>query len=99
MTKVRRYRKRPVEVDAILYQGTLTTQVEAFLNAGGATWQFRERPPTAMLEGGLFIVTPEGEMRVRPGDYIVRGTRGEFYPVKPEPFFDTFEPVAVTGEA
>lgn len=29
---------------------------------------------------GLFIPTPEGPMRARFGDWIIRGTVGEFYP-------------------
>lgn len=41
----------------------------------------------------LKIPTLEGTMTAQPGDWIIRGTRGEFYPVKPEPFADTFEKV------
>lgn len=34
----------------------------------------------------MAIKTLEGTMLARPGDYIVKGTAGEFYPVKPDIF-------------
>lgn len=34
----------------------------------------------------IVIATLEGNMRASVGDYIIRGTAGEFYPVKPEIF-------------
>ena len=34
----------------------------------------------------LSINTLEGIMRANVGDYIIRGTRGEFYPCKPDVF-------------
>ena len=37
------------------------------------------------------ILTPDGSMEVRPGDYIVTGIKGEKYPVKPEIFETTYE--------
>ncbi|MDJ0490611.1 hypothetical protein QNA24_29970 [Rhodococcus qingshengii] len=39
----------------------------------------------------IAIDTLEGTMFAQPGDWVVEGTRGEFYPVKPGPFADTFE--------
>jgi len=39
----------------------------------------------------LIIDTLEGEMEVRNGDWIIRGTKGEFYPCKPDIFEQIFE--------
>lgn len=39
------------------------------------------------------IYTLEGEMRVRPGDYIVTGTRGEQWPVYKDIFEKTYKEV------
>jgi hypothetical protein len=33
-------------------------------------------------------------MRASPGDWIIRGVKGEFYPCKPDIFEATYEPVA-----
>lgn len=38
----------------------------------------------------LIVHTLEGDMKVRPGDYIVKGVDGEFYPVKKEIFEKTY---------
>lgn len=34
----------------------------------------------------LVIKTLEGDMTASPGDYIIQGLRGEFYPCKPDVF-------------
>ena len=43
--------------------------------------------------GALMIATLEGVMSASPGDYIIRGVKGEFYPCKPDIFHATYEPV------
>lgn len=45
------------------------------------------------LDGHLLIVTLEGNMRADPGDWIIKGLRGELYPCKPDIFAATYEPV------
>lgn len=37
--------------------------------------------------------TLEGVHIVCPGDYIIRGIQGEYYPCKPDIFEETYEPV------
>lgn len=37
------------------------------------------------------IETLEGQMLARPGDWIIRGVKGEFYPCKPDIFAITYE--------
>lgn len=40
----------------------------------------------------LYIGTLEGEMCAAPGDWIIRGVKGEIYPCKPDIFAATYEP-------
>ncbi|MEV2312373.1 hypothetical protein ABNE62_22875 [Paenibacillus larvae] len=40
--------------------------------------------------------TLEGHHIVCPGDYIIRGVKGEYYPCKPDIFAETYEPVEST---
>lgn len=50
----------------------------------------------AVISGGgssLSIPTLEGNMTASKGDWIVRGVNGEFWPVKPDIFALTYEPV------
>lgn len=39
------------------------------------------------------IETLEGDMIVRPGDWVIKGVKGEFYPCKPDIFDATYEAV------
>ena len=41
----------------------------------------------------ILIPTLEGDMEARPGDWIIKGVAGEFYPCKPDIFEQTYEPV------
>jgi len=42
----------------------------------------------------LWIGTLEGPHRADPGDWIIRGVKGELYPCKPDIFDATYEPAA-----
>ena len=41
----------------------------------------------------ILIPTLEGNMRALPGDYIIKGVQGEFYPCKPDIFEATYDAV------
>ena len=41
----------------------------------------------------LAIHTLEGDMLANPGDWIIRGVQGEFYPCKPDIFDATYQNV------
>lgn len=40
-----------------------------------------------------YITTLEGDMTISEGDWIIKGTKGEFYPCKPDIFEQVYEPV------
>jgi hypothetical protein len=49
-------------------------------------------PGTVTRDGEcLVIATLEGMMRAEPGDWIIRGIKGELYPCKPDIFAATYE--------
>lgn len=39
----------------------------------------------------MYIRTLEGTMAASPGDYIIKGVKGEFYPCKKDIFAQTYE--------
>jgi len=41
---------------------------------------------------GIVVKTLEGRMRANPGDWVVRGTKGELYPIKDHIFVEMYEP-------
>ena len=78
-------RKKPVEVEAIKWDGTNITELRNnFPN-------FNEHSGLVGKAPDLFIYTLEGAMRASVGDYIIRGVDGEFYPCKPDIFEKTYE--------
>jgi hypothetical protein len=86
-----RFRKRPVEIEARQLLGSDDGQPAREIAAWCGGWlgsTFRE--PKAML----VIPTLEGDMVARPGDWVVRGVKGEFYPVRADIFAETYVPAA-----
>lgn len=45
-------------------------------------------------DGGLMIRTLEGDHHVSPGDWVIQGVKGEFYPCKPDIFEVTYDRVS-----
>ena len=80
-----RFRKKPVVVEAIQWDGDLST-VEKLME--GSTCESVEQD---LCDPALVIVTLEGKMRAEVGDWIIRGVKGELYPCKPDIFAQTYE--------
>ena len=79
---VRRYVKRPVQVEAMQFDGGNLDELRAF---AGPTVQIYNEKLTNVAPM-ISIHTLEGVMNVTPGDWIIRGVKGEFYPCKPDIF-------------
>ena len=85
------YRKKPVVIEAVQFTGTGDSCAEILTFLGGSN-SGNQRWNSTTNTGGV-ILTLEGEMTFGPGDWIIRGVRGEFYPCKPDIFEATYEPV------
>ena len=92
MTK---YRKKPVIIEAIQWNGLNPTEIMEFVGQDliAETYDARYQAWTAPLAVSLKIKTLEGDMNVSIGDYIIKGVQGEFYPCKPDIFEQTYEKV------
>ncbi len=82
------YRKKPVEIQAFIWTGSeLTSDNTRWIRTAtkdGIVWWEDEF---------LFIKTLEGVMVASPGDFIIKGVKGEIYPCKPDIFELTYEEV------
>lgn len=93
----RRFRKKPVVIEAHCF--AQWEPLMSWLVALGLEDEDGDgsdgSPGMWMAEDdkALIIDTLEGEMRAEPGDWIIRGVKGEFYPVKPDIFEATYEGV------
>ncbi len=82
-----RFRKRPVVIEAM--QLPAPGQDASAFNAWAAAVGFPGQARNGVA--GLTIVTLEGDMKAEPGDWVIRGVHGEFYPCKSDIFAKTYE--------
>lgn len=89
---VQRYRKKPVVIEAMHWDGAVNTAtlIIDWMLANGGTARYHDGP------SALSIDTLEGTMTAVPGDYVIKGIKGEFYPCKEEIFEATYEPAGDT---
>jgi hypothetical protein len=100
-----RYRKKPVVIEA--------RSVPVYAEAGDISAYLDKCTSLAEWCGGIshmmhspgdeghdhiLISTLEGDMEARPGDWIICGVKGEFYPCKSDIFEATYEPSRVEPE-
>ena len=79
-----KFRKKPVVIEAIQHR---TGQQYADFIPEVLSGQVRYRE-----DGTMLINTLEGALIAQPGDWIIRGVKGELYPCKPDIFAATYEP-------
>jgi hypothetical protein len=91
-----RWRKKPVEIEAVQWLGSPQHALDLveWIESYGHKARYDEAP--GAQTGTLSILTLEGEMVVSPNDYVIKGTRDEFYPRKPDIFKDSYEPLTGT---
>ena len=91
------YRKKPVVIEARLYCDCTPEAITEWSGARFLEVSTAEidpdNPNEHLTERVLAIRTLEGDMIVTPGDYVIRGVKGEFYPCKPDIFEATYERV------
>lgn len=87
--------KKPVIVEAMRFKVGRT-----FCNGDEiARWCGGRFNYDTTIDGGPYsrysisIPTLEGVMTARPGDLVIRGVAGEFYPCKPDIFEETYKAV------
>ena len=86
------YRKKPVVIEAQRF-----TDVHSYLAI--VQWMKSCGDTSALADEVRYstpimtIQTLEGTMAANPGDWIIRGVNGEFYPCKPDIFEATYEAV------
>lgn len=82
-----KFRKKPVEIEAVQYVDGGQSEIEAWMIGHGARDQF------GVSHNNVTIHTLEGVMTAQPGDWVIRGVKGEFYPCKPDIFVATYDQV------
>ena len=98
------FTKKPVTIQAIQWTGDNLREVITFTDGppdtrshhAGMAWDaYRD----LVARDGLKIYTLEGKMLASPGDWIIRGVKGELYPCKPDIFQETYAAASPTPPA
>lgn len=88
-----KYRQKPIEIEAWRWDGEE-------LDDSVPDWIFQE-----MMKGKLFITMgwkgqtyitiskKQGQLRLYPGDYIIKGCMGGIYSCKPDTFLQSHEAI------
>jgi len=82
-----KYRKKPVIIEAIQWTKETMPEVMKF------TKELGEKRLINIDDTMLVIRTLEGDIVAKPGDYIIKGIKGEFYPCRADIFKLTYEEV------
>ncbi|MBK6942506.1 MAG: hypothetical protein IPH13_20210 [Planctomycetes bacterium] len=85
-----KYRKKPVVIEAVQVTPEMIRDFGPFPN-----WSLPHlsAEKTEKINGSeaVFVRTLEGDMRVSPNDWLIRGVKGDVYPCKPDIFAATYE--------
>jgi hypothetical protein len=82
-----RYRKKPVVIEAVQYDGNFRClDIFSINDVGKFIIGYED-------DGSPYLIIPtlEGGHKCSKGDYVIRGIKGEYYPCKPDIFEMTYE--------
>lgn len=85
---IKTYRKLPVEIEAVEYTIDNLEELRTFVGAPLNVSRVKLGSTECI---SVDIETLEGSMVVSPGDFVIKGINGEFYPCKPDIFKKTYE--------
>lgn len=83
-----KFRKKPVVIEAWLFDGTVACKERLEKEFGVTTVDSTTKYGLVL---NWRIGTLEGPHEVSEGDWIIQGVKGEFYPCKPDIFQMTYE--------
>lgn len=92
-----KFRKKPVIIEAMLFKGPQIALSDIDYALAFDDWCAsqpctNDNPRLRYVGSTIEVQTIEGVMVAQPGDWIIRGIKGELYPCKPDIFAETYEP-------
>lgn len=87
-----RYRKKPVEVDTVQWTGDNEAELAAFTGNQFQALDPEDRTEDPDATGAVFDELHSTWVLVFTGQHIVRGVKGEFYPIAADVLAETYEP-------
>jgi len=97
---MKKYRQKPVVIEAVQLKWVSWDEVCEFLgdiiskkNPARNTEEYSDTCGEIAPYIELTIPTLEGDHIAKHGDYIIKGVKGEFYPVRNDIFLETYEEI------
>jgi hypothetical protein len=85
-----KYRRKPLELDAIQWTGDNDDEITEFTKKG--MW-YSNMFDDILIKMKISYRNPQGLMTVPKGDWIIKGVDGEFYPCEQETFDKLYDVV------
>jgi hypothetical protein len=87
---MQKYRKKPVVIEAVKFTRDNFQEIRDFTDFQAHSFRIERR-----IDGIAICIIPtlEGQHIATEGDFIIKGIKGEFYPMKEEIFKLTYEKV------
>jgi hypothetical protein len=96
---ITRYRKRPIEVDTIQWTGDNEAELIAFTDHRFEAVPPEDRVENPEITAQVFDVLHSTWVGVYIGQHIVRGVKGEYYPIAEDVLAETYELAAAVPAA
>jgi hypothetical protein len=90
----RRYRKKPVVVEAVQWTGTNVDEMTDFAGLDFAPVDPDNRADDPEITGSIRDYLHSTWIGVKTGQYVVRGVRGEYYPIDAGVLAETYDEVS-----
>lgn len=92
MSKPQKYRKKPVEIEAMRWDGDNAEDIQVWMGLGFHPVAPADRAKNPESTAELFVNANSRWLGIETGEWVIRDSRG-FYPCKPDIFEATYEEV------
>src|SRR5687768_16712957 len=90
---IAKFRKRPVEIEAVQWTGDNEEELIGFTSNQFQALAPEDRSDDPEATGSVFDVLHSTWVLVYPGQWVIKGVKGEFYPIAEDVLAETYEPV------
>lgn len=91
MTQATKYRKKPVEIEAVQWTGGNWYYLREWTDSRFDVLAEEDRDEDPEATAQVFDELHSTWVLVYDGDWIIKGIKGEFYPCRDEVFEETYE--------
>lgn len=88
-----KFRKRPVVIDAVEWTGSNEDDLREFAGTAFQTVEPEDRTDDPDITAVIYDRFHSTWIGVKPSQWIIRGIKGEYYPIEASVLFETYDRV------